>query len=94
MSTFTIPLLSDETLLSVPAVARRAGCSPQAVYGFIDAGKLPAIKIAGRLLIAESAAAAFIRDWPSNNRGVSARWREYREWKHSQGEASQPAAVS
>ena len=73
MSSFHIPALSDETLLSVKEVARRAGYSTVAIYQFAAAGKLQAVKIAGRLLIAESEAAKYIDSWPSSNRGVSAR---------------------
>jgi hypothetical protein len=49
-TTFTIPSLPGENFLGIKATAERAGCSPQAIYDFIDNGKLPAIKIAGRLL--------------------------------------------
>ena len=48
----------------------------------INDGKLP-ITVEHPQLIVEGEAERFIRKWPSRNRGVSARWREYRAWKAS-----------
>jgi hypothetical protein len=62
-------------------VAARVGCHVSAIYGFIHDGKLPAVTVAYRLLIAEIEAAKFLKEWPSRNRGVSAWWRAYRVWK-------------
>jgi hypothetical protein len=93
-SSFTIPPLPAEPLLSVREVASRADCTEQAVYNFIHGGRLAAIKVAGRLVVAESAAERFIATWPSNNRGVSARWAEYRAYKRSQAVAQPVEAVA
>lgn len=81
---FTVPTLPGERLLTPKEVARRADCHITAIYNFIRDGKLAPVTVADRLLIAESEAEKFIREWPSRNRGVSARWREYRVWKDSQ----------
>ena len=78
---FIVPPLPGERLLTPKEVARRADCHVTAIYTFIKDHKLAAVTVANRLLITESEAEKFIREWPSRNRGVSARWREYREWK-------------
>jgi hypothetical protein len=78
---FLVPPLPGERLLTPKEVARRANCHITAIYKFIKDGKLATVTVADRLLIAESEAERFIREWPSSNRGVSARWREYRAWK-------------
>ena len=83
MSSFAPPL-SAEPFHTVAAIAQRAHCSREAIYSFIHGGKIKAVQVAGRYLIAETEAARFIREWPSNNRGVSNRWREYRQWKTAQ----------
>jgi hypothetical protein len=80
---FIVPPLPGERLPTPREVARRADCHITAVYRFINDGKLAAVTVADRLLIAESEAERFIREWPSRNRGVSERWREYRAWKDS-----------
>jgi excisionase family DNA binding protein len=84
MSAFVIPPLPGGPLLSVRDAAQRAGCSEQAIYNFVQNGRIAAVRIAGRLLIAESEADRFIREWPTKNRGVSNRWREYREFRAPQ----------
>ncbi|HEX6442926.1 MAG TPA: helix-turn-helix domain-containing protein, partial [Stellaceae bacterium] len=73
---FTIPPLPGEPLLTITAVARRAGCSRQAIYDAIAAGKIGAATVAGRIVIAESEADRFIREWPVRPKGqaVAARW--------------------
>ncbi len=86
---FSIPPLSGEPLLSVAAVAERANCSRQAVHDAIRHGKLVAARAAGRILITEREAEQFIRDWPARNKGVAARWREFREWQAGQRAATQ-----
>ena len=78
---FVVPPLPGERLLTPKEVAQRVGCHVTAIYNFIDDAKLAVVTIADRQLVAESEAARFIREWPSRNRGVSARWREYRAWK-------------
>jgi hypothetical protein len=78
---FIVPPLPGERLLTPKEVARRADCHITAIYNFINDGKLRAVTVADRLPIAESEAEGFIREWPSRNRGVSARWRENRAWK-------------
>jgi excisionase family DNA binding protein len=93
-SSFTIPPLPAGPLLSVKEVARRAGCSEQAVYLFIHGGRLAAVKVAGRLVVAESTATSFIETWPSSNRGVSARWADYRAYKRSQAVAQPIEAMA
>ena len=80
---FIVPPLPGERLLTPKEVARRADCHTTAIYNFIKDRKLATVTVADRLLIAESEAERFIRDWPSRNRGVSARWREYRVWMTS-----------
>jgi hypothetical protein len=80
---FIVPPLPGERLLTPKEVARRADCHITAIYNFIANGTLAAVSVANRLLIAESEAVRFIREWPTRNRGVSARWREYRAWKGS-----------
>lgn len=78
---FVVPPLPGERLLTPKEAADRAGCHVSAIYGFIHGGKIAAVTVADRLLIAESEAARFLKEWPSRNRGVSARWRDYRAWK-------------
>jgi excisionase family DNA binding protein len=78
---FIVPPLPGEHLLTPKEVARRAGCHVTAIYRFIKDGKLAAVTVADRQLITESEAERFIQQWPSSNRGVSARWRDYRAWK-------------
>lgn len=80
---FIVPPLPGERLLTPKEVACRADCHITAIYNFINEGKLAIVTVADRQLIAESEAERFIREWPSSNRGVSARWREYRAWKAS-----------
>jgi hypothetical protein len=72
--------LPGERFLTPKEVVRRADCHITAIYDFINDRKLATVTVADRLLIAESEPERFIRDWPSRNRGVSARWREYRVW--------------
>jgi hypothetical protein len=84
---FTVPPLPGERLLTPKEAAHRADCHITAIYNFIRDGKLAVVTVADRLLIAETETERFIREWPSRNRGVSARWREYRAWK-----ARRPAA--
>lgn len=91
---FTVPPLPGERLLTPREVAHRADCHITAIYKFISDGKLATVTVADRLLIAESEAERFILDWPSRNRGVSARWREYRAWKASRGAAKAVRAPS
>ena len=88
---FTVPPLPGERLLTPKEVARRTDCHITAIYKFINDGKLAAVVVADRQLIAESEAERFIREWPSSNRGVSARWREYRAWKA--GRLAKPAGT-
>lgn len=84
-----IPLLPGEPFLSVADVAERAGCSRQAVYDAIRNAKLVAVRAAGRILINEREAERFIRDWPAFQKGVAARWREFREWQAHRRAATQ-----
>jgi excisionase family DNA binding protein len=79
--TFSIPPLPGEPLLSVAQVAKRASCSREAIYNAIEHGKIAAVSVGGRIMIAESEADRFIREWPTRNKGVSARWAEFRAWK-------------
>jgi len=81
---FVVPPLPGERLLTPKEVASRAGCHTSAIYAFISGGKLATVRIADRMLVAESEAERFIKDWPTLNRGVSARWRDYRAWKAAQ----------
>jgi excisionase family DNA binding protein len=85
---FVVPPLPGERLLTPKEVADRAGCHVSAIYGFINDGKIAAVTVADRLLIAESEAEKLLKEWPSRNRGVSARWRAYRVWKAGQDAAS------
>jgi hypothetical protein len=89
MSTFTVPPLPGETLLTVTNVADRAHCSRQAIYDAIRDGKINAVLVAGRTLIAEGEADRFIREWPvrPNGQAVAARWHEFRQWKAAQRHA-------
>lgn len=83
MLAFAVPPLPGEPLHTITAVAQRAACSRQAIYDAIRAGKLSAVTVAGRLVIAESEANRFIREWPvrPNGQAVADRWAEYRAWK-------------
>jgi excisionase family DNA binding protein len=88
MSKFAIPPLPGENLLTVTQVAERAGCTREAIYKAIEDGKISAARAAGYVVIAESEANQFIRDWPAPKRpDAAARWREYRAWKRQQAEA-------
>jgi hypothetical protein len=90
---FIVPPVPGERFLTPKEVAYRANCHITAIYKFISDGKLTTVTVADRLLIAESEAERFILEWPSRNRGVSARWREYRAWKASRG-AGKPAGAA
>lgn len=86
----SIPPLPGQPLLSIAAVAERAGCSRQAIYDAIRNGKLSACRVAGRILVAEVDAEHFIREWPERSKGAAARWREFREWQaHQRASARQ-----
>ncbi len=89
---FIVPPLPGERLLTPKEAARRADCHTTAIYNFINSGKLAGVTVADRQLIAESEVERFIREWPSRNRGVSARWREYRAWKAGRGAAKPTGA--
>jgi len=89
---FIVPPLPGERLLTPKEVAHLANCHLSAIYRFVNEGKLAAVTVADRQLIAESEAERFIREWPSHNRGVSARWREYRAWKAGRP-ATKPAGT-
>ena len=82
-----VPPLPGERLLTPKEVAARAECHISAIYGFIRDGKIPAVTVADRLLIAEGEVEKLLKAWPSRNRGVSARWRDYRAWKAGQNAA-------
>ena len=84
-----IPSLPGEPLLSVAEVAERADCSRQAIHDAIRNGKLIAVRVAGRILIAEREGERFIREWPARKKGIAARWREFREWQAHQRAATQ-----
>ena len=56
-------------------------------------GLYAAVYVAERQLIAETEVDRFIRERPSHNRGVSARWREYRAWKAGQRGAKPAEAL-
>jgi hypothetical protein len=88
-----VPPLPGEKLHRVKTVARRAKCTPDALYDAIRNRRLGAVTVDGVLHITESEAERFIREWPSKNRGVSARWAEYRVWKASHGAAIAPGAA-
>jgi hypothetical protein len=85
---FVVPPLPGERLLTPREVAERAGCHISAIYGFVHDGKIVAVTVADRLLIAESEAEKLLKEWPSRNRGVSARWHAYRAWKASHNAAA------
>jgi hypothetical protein len=89
---FAVPPLPGEPLHSIATVARRAGCSRQAIYNAIDDGKIGAVTVAGRLVITEGEAERFLREWPSrpNGQAVAARWAEYRAWKAMRRATVQP----
>ena len=74
--------------LRVRTVARRAKVAPSTIYDAIDAGRIATVVIDGTLFITESEAERFIREWPSKNRGVSAHFAEYREWKRQKADAN------
>jgi hypothetical protein len=84
---FIVPPLPGERLLTFKEVAQRADCHITSIYNFVDDAKIATVTVADRRLITESEAERFIREWPSRNRGVSARWREYRAWKASRRDA-------
>ncbi len=90
---FVVPPLPGERLLTPREVAERAGCHVSAIYGFIQDGKITAVTVADRLLIAESEVEKLLKEWPSRNRGVSARWRAYRAWKASRDVAAPEGGV-
>jgi hypothetical protein len=75
-----------ENFLRVRTVAKRANVAPSSIYDAIDAGKIATVIIDETMFIPESEAERFIREWPSKNRGVSAHFAEYREWKRQQAE--------
>jgi excisionase family DNA binding protein len=55
-------------LLTVPEVAARVGVRPTAIYNWIDAGRLPYVRIAGRFIrVKESDAAALIVEVPASD---------------------------
>ncbi len=83
---FIVPPLPGERLLIPKEVVCPADRHVTTVHKFTNDGKLD------RQLIAESEAERFIREWPSRNRGVSARWREYRAWKASRCTANPAGA--
>jgi excisionase family DNA binding protein len=78
---FTCPPLPGENLLTPAELAQRANASREFIYSRIKDRRLAAVTVGGRLLIAESEAERFLCEWPSKNRGVSARWAEFRAWK-------------
>lgn len=85
---FAIPPLPGERLLTPKEVADRARCHVSAIYGFIHDGKIPAVRSPTRLLISESEAEKLLNQWPTRNRGVSARSRDYRAWKAGRNAAA------
>jgi hypothetical protein len=91
---FVVPPLPGERLLTPKEVAQRAACHVTAIYNFINDGKLAVVTIADRQLVPESEADRFIGELPSRNRGVSARWREYRAWKANRRAAKPVGAQS
>jgi excisionase family DNA binding protein len=92
---FIVPPLPGEPLHTVQAVAARIGCSRETVYSCIKDGKLAAFTSAGRTVISESEVQKFVLEWPtlSRNKGVSARWREFREWQQAQRAAAHGEAA-
>ena len=78
---FPIPPLPGEILLTITEIARRAGCSRQAIWNAVNDGRVTAATVAGRILIAESEADRFVREWPMHKQTATSYWREYREWK-------------
>lgn len=90
---FVVPPLPGESLLTPKEVAARAGCHISAIYGFIRDGKIPAVTMADRLLIAENEAKKLLKEWPARNRGVSARWRAYRISRAGQNAAAPEGAA-
>jgi hypothetical protein len=93
--TIHTPPMPGEPLYRVKAVAARTGYTVGAIYNLIRDGRISAVTIADLLLIPESEMQRLLAGWPSANRGVSARWREYRQWKQSQdGAAAQPGRAA
>jgi hypothetical protein len=92
MPAFTVPPLPGEALLTIIDVADRANCSRQAIYNALRDGKISGVLVAGRMLIAESEAERFVREWPvrPNGEAVAARWAEFRAWKSSQRRQPEP----
>ena len=85
-----LPRLPRQPYITAAELAERAGYSRQAVYKAIREGKIAAVAIAGRVLIAESEAERVLRDWPvlPNGKAVAARWAEFRAWKATQREVA------
>jgi len=86
---FTVLPTPGERLL----IPGRAGCHVTVIYRVIKDCKLSTVSVADRQLIAETEVDRFIRERPSHNRGVSARWREYRAWKAGQRGAKPAEAL-
>jgi hypothetical protein len=86
--TIHTPPMPGEPLYRVKAVAARTGYTVGAIYTLIRNGRISAVTIADLLLIPETEMQRLLAEWPSANRGVSARWREYRAWKATQHEAA------
>jgi excisionase family DNA binding protein len=80
---FSIPPLPGEQLLTPNQAARRAGCHFNTLYNAIADGRITAVTVAGRYLIAESEAERFCCEWPKS-KGAMGRWRAYREWQREQ----------
>jgi|HubBroStandDraft_4_1064222.scaffolds.fasta_scaffold2666603_1 excisionase family DNA binding protein len=78
---FSIPPLPGEQLLTPNQAARRAGCHFNTLYNAIADGRIAAVTVAGRYLIAESEAERFCRQWQATAAG---RWRAYRDWQREQ----------
>jgi excisionase family DNA binding protein len=73
--------MSDLPLYTIPQFARLSGISEQAVRDKIHNGELVGHKVGDRYLITAQEATRFLTSWPSKNRGTTARWRAYREYK-------------
>ena len=84
-----IPPLAGEPLLSVAEVAERARCSRQAIHDAIRNGKLIACRAAGRILITDTEAERFVREWPARRKGAAARWQDFRDWQALQRAGAQ-----
>jgi hypothetical protein len=92
MSSFTVPPLPGENLLTVTEVARRSRYSREAIYNAIEDAKLAAVRVAGRILVAESEAERFIRGRPSHNPPATKFWQDFRRWRAEQQQAAGRAA--